>query len=331
MVAPGLSITPTFKYQDDKYNLNNSYNVVNANPNVGIGEEGLQESRSWSAGIDATYKINADTSITVGYMYENYYQLLYNCSCGGHGANLAVPTTSTAVQTSDNTYVNTVTAVLRWAAIPSKLDTELRYTASMGVDQVNLTPAPTAASGGQFPNYTTWFQRLDAEATYTFDKDWVSQLGWKGAIKAKLHYAWERNSMSNWANDPVAPYARPCKRIVRALHGPQQPELQRPNVVGIAGIQMVAAAGTTLPKGVFRMNANVKKVAIAATTAVVFAVISVAIVGNASADGMTKKSPTPGRTTTATISGLFRKLASPFWTLRRQGHGVLVSLLYARL
>ncbi len=37
------------------------------------------------------------------------------------------------------------------------------------------------------------------------------------------------------------------------------------------------------------MNANVKKVAIAATTAVVFAVISVAMVGNASADGMKKK------------------------------------------
>jgi MtrB/PioB family decaheme-associated outer membrane protein len=206
VVAPGLLVTPTFKYQDDKYNLNNSYNVVNANPNVGPGEEGLQESRSWSAGIDATYKINADTSFTVGYMYESYYQLLYNCSCGGHGANLAIPTTATAVQTSDNTIVNTLTAAVRWAAIPTKLDTELRYTVSRGVDTVNLTPAPTAASGGQFPDYTTWFQRLDAIAIYTFDKSWVNQLGWKGEVKAKLHYAWEKNAISNWANDPVAPY-----------------------------------------------------------------------------------------------------------------------------
>ena len=206
VVAPGLLVTPTFKYQDDYYGLNNNYNAVNVNPNVGPGQEGLEDSRSWSAGIDATYKINADTSFTIGYMYESYDQLLYNCTCGGHGANLAIPTTATAEQTSDNTVVNTITAVLRWAAITSKLDTELRYTVSRGVDTVNLTPAPTAASGGQFPEYTTWFQRLDAVVTYTFDKSWVNQLGWQGEVKAKLHYLWESNSVSNWQNDPLAPY-----------------------------------------------------------------------------------------------------------------------------
>ena len=206
VVTTGLLVTPTFKYQDDKYNLNNSYNVVNVNPNVGPGELGLQESRSWSAGIDATFIINPDTSFTVGYLYESYYQLLYNCSCGGHGANLAIPTTATALQTSDNTVVNTLTAALRWAAIPNTLDTELRYTVSRGVDTVNLAPAPTAANGGQFPDYTTWFQRLDAVAIYTFDKAWVNQIGWKGDVKFKLHYAWEKNAISNWANDPVAPY-----------------------------------------------------------------------------------------------------------------------------
>ena len=58
-----------------------------------------------------------------------------------------------------------------------------------------------------FPDYTTWFQRVDATATYTFDKDWVKQLGWLGDIKAKLHYAWESNSVANWANDPLAPYS----------------------------------------------------------------------------------------------------------------------------
>ena len=39
------------------------------------------------------------------------------------------------------------------------------------------------------------------------------------------------------------------------------------------------------------MNANAKKVALAATTAVVFAIISVAMVGNASAAGAMKSPP----------------------------------------
>ena len=35
--------------------------------------------------------------------------------------------------------------------------------------------------------------------TYTFDKEQLAQMGWKGEVKAKLHYAWERNSVANWA------------------------------------------------------------------------------------------------------------------------------------
>ena len=29
--------------------------------------------------------------------------------------------------------------------------------------------------------------------------------GLKGVVKAKLHYAWERNAVNNWQNDPLAP------------------------------------------------------------------------------------------------------------------------------
>ncbi len=43
-----------------------------------------------------------------------------------------------------------------------------------------------APAVGQFPAVTTWFQRLDATATYTFDKEAVALLGWKGEVKAKL-------------------------------------------------------------------------------------------------------------------------------------------------
>ena len=49
------------------------------------------------------------------------------------------------------------------------------------------------------------FQRLDASATYKFDKEQVARLGWKGDVKAKLRYVWERNAVANWANDTIAP------------------------------------------------------------------------------------------------------------------------------
>ena len=42
-------------------------------------------------------------------------------------------------------------------------------------------------------------------ATYKFDQSQVAFLGGKGQLKAKLRYAWERNSVANWQNDPLMP------------------------------------------------------------------------------------------------------------------------------
>ena len=74
-----FTITPTFKYQDNYYPRRHGVNTL-----------GLHDSKSWSAGIDATYVINPDTSITVGYMYENYTQLLYGSSSTSNTAVVGV-------------------------------------------------------------------------------------------------------------------------------------------------------------------------------------------------------------------------------------------------
>jgi len=34
----------------------------------------------------------------------------------------------------------------------------------------------------------------------------VHQLGFNGDLKASLRYTWERNAVSNWQNDPLAPF-----------------------------------------------------------------------------------------------------------------------------
>jgi len=194
VVVNGLILTPTFKYQDDYYGINPALNM------------GLDDSRVWSAGLDATYTINRDASVMVGYMREYYSQYLFGVSSNSNSAVLGVGGVFGA-NTNDLTTVDTFTAMVRYAAIPDKLDLSARYSLSRGVDRYHLDLTNgTAPTGGQFPDDTTWFQRLDAIAVYTFDKTEVAQMGWKGDVKAKLHYAWERSAVSNWQNDTVAVY-----------------------------------------------------------------------------------------------------------------------------
>src|SRR5262245_31380363 len=192
VVAPRVTVTPNFKYQDDFYGLNPANQL------------GLRDARSWNGGIDVTGVIDPRTSITVGYLREYVTQLVYNTTqisptAPPGGANFAL--------TNDRIVVDTFTGVIRYAAIPDKLNTELRYTASHGEDNQKLFFATGATpTGGQFPNVKNWFQRVDAVATYTFDKAQLAALNGKGQVKAKFHYAWERNSVDNWQQDPLAPF-----------------------------------------------------------------------------------------------------------------------------
>ena len=213
----GVTISPTYKYQNDFYGLDPA------------SQEGLTNSRSNSWGVDVATVVNPDLSFLVSYYWENYSQSVYNYTNVFTGNNLAPealpgtctpPYTSTnpaancLITTSDKTHVNTVTAVVNYAAIPNKLNFDGRYAVSWGVDEQKLlTSAPTGCGSGitscigQFPNDTTLFQRLDLTATYTFDPIWINQWGMKAtALKAKLRYTWERNGVNNWQNNPLAPF-----------------------------------------------------------------------------------------------------------------------------
>jgi MtrB/PioB family decaheme-associated outer membrane protein len=204
VVLRGLTITPNFKYQDDHYGLNP------------VSQEGLTDSSSWNGGVDVTYVLNPDTSFMVGYLREFYNQQLYGLSATSNTAVLGTGGVFSA-NTSDHSTVDTITAAVRYAAIPNKLDLDLRYTMSLAVDAQRLllgnNTNPTcpatmpAGSNCQFPNVLTNFQRLEATATYRFDKDLVKQAGLSGQVIAKLRYAWERNAVTNWQNDPLAPYS----------------------------------------------------------------------------------------------------------------------------
>ena len=207
----GVTISPTFKFQDDYYGLNPA------------NQEGISNSRSTSWGVDVGYVVNPDLSFTVSYYWEDYNQLLYNYSSTFSGTGFtappgtctppftaANPNANCLITTSDREHVNTLALVANYAALPNKLNFDARYSVSYGVDQQLLsTAAPAAACGncqGQFPNDTTLFQRLDLTATYKFDPIWVNRWGFWGDVKAKLRYTWERNAVNNWQNDPLAAF-----------------------------------------------------------------------------------------------------------------------------
>ncbi len=209
----GVTITPNFKFQDVYYGLNPA------------SQEGVNESLSTSWGVDIGWVITPDLAFTLSYYSEDYKQTLYNYtntySGGGYEAppgtctppyTAANPNANCLITTSDKTRVNTVTAAMSYAAIPGKLNFDLRYGISYGVDhQVLLLNPNMPASActncvGAFPDDTTLFQRLDFTTTYNFDPSWVRRWGFAGNLKAKLRYTWERNSVSNWQNDPLAPF-----------------------------------------------------------------------------------------------------------------------------
>jgi MtrB/PioB family decaheme-associated outer membrane protein len=211
----GITITPTFKYKDDYYGLNP------------LNQEGVDDSRETSWGIDLGYAAAPNLTFAVSYYWEFYTQTLYNytntapTSIAGPPAGWpweAQPGNCSTgllanclITTGDRERIKTFTALMNWGAIPDILNLTVRYTASLGVDQQSMvTGAPPAACSNcfanTFPDVTTWFQRLDATVTYKFDRYWLYQVGWTGDLKAKLRYTWERNYVANWANDLLAPF-----------------------------------------------------------------------------------------------------------------------------
>jgi hypothetical protein len=218
VVAPGVTVTPTFKYKDDYYPLNTATGAP-----AGTLAEGLSDQKMLSGGVDVAWTVAPNLSIVASYYYEDYHQNLYS------GVNNGLPTTVPApgtacpalptgktclVTTIDNEFVNTATVAVKWAAIPNTLNFDLRYSVSDGVDEQSCSLCTWSNLSGvaqhvgtPFPNDTTLFQRVDATATYRFDPAWVHQMGFQGDILARLRYTWESNSVANWQNDPLAPYA----------------------------------------------------------------------------------------------------------------------------
>jgi hypothetical protein len=193
VVARGLTVTPTAGWRHDDYNLN---------PNA---EVGLNSDHTRNAGVEVAYMANPDTHFLFSYMYEHQNQVITS-------AGQAVPPfAATAYYTANvEDRVNTFIASVDHTFVPDKLNVRLGYTLTYATSSQPLIFAngtgPTAATGGQYPDVRTRFQRFDVLTTYKFDQSYVRMMGWRGDVKLRLRYAYERNSVDNWQIDSVQSY-----------------------------------------------------------------------------------------------------------------------------
>ena len=192
----GVTLTPTFGYQDDNYSISAT-------------EVGLVRSQSIKSGAELSYTINRDANILLGYMNEQYRQnLKYTTATGGAAVN-AGNTWHTDIR--DN--IHTFMAVGNWTPIPDKLDLRLSYTLTLSNDgqpiRSDSGATPTAATGGQLLDVKGQWSRLEALAKYSFDKESVRAIGINGEAYAKLRYVWERNSVNNFDQDIMQAYMDP--------------------------------------------------------------------------------------------------------------------------
>jgi MtrB/PioB family decaheme-associated outer membrane protein len=198
-VVPGLTVTPTLSLLDDTYQL-------------GAGNEGITHSRSYHTGVEVAYLLGPWTRLFGSYMYENYNQ----------GILSGVPNVAPGTASNNQVYslnvrdtVNTVMLGVDQTVVPDKLDMKVSYTWSGARDSQPLpfnpfnspvTGTPITVVGLNYPDTTSQFHRLDAQAKYYFDDNLVRQMGWQGKVTFTLRYAWERNQVNNLQNDMMNVY-----------------------------------------------------------------------------------------------------------------------------
>ena len=86
------------------------------------------------------------------------------------------------------------------------LDLSATYSHSSNTTVTYSLGSALVGSVPQFPEVSNDYERLDATLKYRLGQALGQRLGPGGDLAAELGYAYERNSMTNWATESMAPY-----------------------------------------------------------------------------------------------------------------------------
>jgi MtrB/PioB family decaheme-associated outer membrane protein len=208
-VIRNLTVTPTINIRNDGFLLTQN-------------QLGLTKDNSTAAGLEVAYAATPDLRFLFSYMNEQRNQETLSSSTilAPYTTTTAytcpTPTTCQEYMANINDRVNTFIFGVSYALVPQRIELGMNYTASLGKNSSPLIfqngTGPVLTNGQplglarQFPDVDTTFQRLEANAKYTLDPDFVHSMGWTGAVSLRLRYAWERNNVTNWNNDLMQPY-----------------------------------------------------------------------------------------------------------------------------
>jgi MtrB/PioB family decaheme-associated outer membrane protein len=224
-VLSNLTVTPSVTWRDDEFLLTPT-------------QLGMTHDRSTAAGVEVSYAATPSALLLFSYMNEQRNQFLY-----GSGTNLFPATTNTLngglgyicpntapnaigatatyscqlYSSNVNDRVNTFIFGVNYAFVPERVEVGVTYTAALGktsqpvVFQNGSGPVVSNNFGNniaspQFPDVTTTYQRVEANAKYVIDPELTRSHGIPGQVAFRLRYAWERNSVTNWNNDLMQPY-----------------------------------------------------------------------------------------------------------------------------
>lgn len=188
----GWIITPTASWRQDQF----SDRVLTG------GELGLKRENYWSAGVEQTYPISDEITLSFAYMRENYERHMV----GGEDSGDSDAWGSRITDVVD-TLEGQVSIALSDMIMPGDLNVDI----GLVLGRTNNRTFTYAVDGGnepdeQYPDVKNNFQRFDTTFRYNVDPDLVSSLGWDGEATVKLRYAYERNRMTNWQTDVMVPY-----------------------------------------------------------------------------------------------------------------------------
>jgi hypothetical protein len=191
-----LSITPSVGYKFDNYvasGMQHNGNTVN------LQQLGLQQAVSWSAGIDLNWTPSDRFSFATGYVHESIFQK--------QRQTLRDPINPSLDWISDSTdTVETVHGAIKATLIPHKVDLLLNGSFSYALGRVQqYSPNATGSTvynanlpnslAARWPAFEDTYARLEAALQYHLTR----------SLTAKLFYAYEIFTKSNWQTDTLTP------------------------------------------------------------------------------------------------------------------------------
>jgi len=210
----GLTLTPTATVRWDDYPTDqNLLNAAAATGNGGPYQLGLRSDHNWTAGLEADYRVNSSVSLMGSYMYQRTNQGLI-----GDSSSTNPPGAEAAWLNNMAENVNTWTAAATFQLIPDQLNLKLSGSYMRANDTWNIGPEPTCpvatnsncgvanAINPAYPPEKTTLVHLDATLEYKVDPTLLAKFGTSGEVFLKLHYLWERSSVTNWQDDTTSVY-----------------------------------------------------------------------------------------------------------------------------